>query len=318
MSQKHTIRWVLFHEPVELFVRTAEAFRDEIQKRTNGRIDIEIYKVDEFAKTNSVGAYQDVMNLVGSGEIEMSQVATPFLGQANAIDFYSLDLPFLFKDHAHASRVLEGPIGESMLDYLAEKTQVKGLAFTYSGGYRCIAADKPIDSAEGLRGLSMAVIASPVNSDTAKAFGTTPTVVAEQTIEERTRASSDYDTIQTTLPRYAAQVDSEIHPYIVNTRHSMYLTTIVINEQFWNGLSEEDQIAMKETAIHCAKLERQWSVDDAIRIEKNRAEQEKLGIKELIELRDSEVEKLRESAQPVLNKYKQVFTPGLVDSILKA
>lgn len=318
MSQNHKIRWVLFHEPVELFVRTAEAFRDEIQKRTNGRIEIEIYKVDEYAKTHTGGAYQDALTLLNNGEIEMSQVATPFLGQANAIDFYALDLPFLFKDHTHASRVLEGPIGEGMLDSLSAKTQIKGLAFTYSGGYRCIAADKPIQDVEGLRGLSMAVISSPVNSDTANAFGTTPTVVAEQTIEERTRTSSTYDTIQTTLPRYAAQVDSKVHPYVVNTRHSMYLTTIIINEKFWAGLSQEDQLAMKETALICSRLERQWSVDDAAKIETDRAEQEKLGIKAMIELSESETQKLKLAAEPVLEKYKSVFSSGLVESILKA
>ena len=50
MSQKHTIRWVLYHEPVDLFQRTAEAFGQEITRLTDGRINVEVYTVAEFAE----------------------------------------------------------------------------------------------------------------------------------------------------------------------------------------------------------------------------------------------------------------------------
>ena len=50
MSQTRTIRWVLYHEPIDLFIRTAEAFGDEIARLTDGRINVEIYSTTEFAE----------------------------------------------------------------------------------------------------------------------------------------------------------------------------------------------------------------------------------------------------------------------------
>ena len=54
----------------------------------------------------------------------------------------------LFRDHAHAANVLEGPVGQKLMDDMAEKTNIKGLACTYSGGYRMIPAQVALRTIE--------------------------------------------------------------------------------------------------------------------------------------------------------------------------
>jgi TRAP-type C4-dicarboxylate transport system substrate-binding protein len=318
MKQKHKVKWLLFHSPVELFLRTANAFSDEIKQLTDGRIDIEVYTIEQYAKEVNSDVYDDPLVLLKDNKIQMSQVQTYWLGVCDAVDFFAFDLPFLFKDHDHASRVLEGDIGNKLLDDLVNKTGMRGLAFTYSGGYRVIASTKEIKTAADLQGLSMAVKTSPVLSDMAKAFGTEPTAIIDAGLLERKQVRSDFDTIQTTLPRYALQVNSDTHPYVTNTRHNMFLTTIVINEEFWNSLSIEDQLLMRKAAFNSARLERQWSVDDATKIETDKTEQEKLGIKSMIEMSEEEIVKLKESSKTVLDKYRNVFTKNLIDDILES
>jgi TRAP-type C4-dicarboxylate transport system substrate-binding protein len=318
MKQKHKVKWLLFHSPVELFLRTANAFSDEIKQLTDGRIDIEVYTIEQYAKEVNSDVYDDPLVLLKDNKIQMSQVQTYWLGVCDAVDFFAFDLPFLFKDHDHASRVLEGDIGNKLLDDLVNKTGMRGLAFTYSGGYRIIASTKEIKTVADLQGLSMAVKTSPVLSDMAKAFGTEPTSIIDACLLERKQARSDFDTIQTTLPRYALQVNSDTHPYVTNTRHNMFLTTIVINEEFWNSLSIEDQLLMRKAAFNSARLERQWSVDDATKIETDKTEQEKLGIKSMIEMSEEEIVKLKESSKTVLDKYRNVFTKNLIDDILES
>lgn len=318
MKQKHKVKWLLFHSPVELFLRTANAFSDEIKQLTDGRIDIEVYTVEQYAKEVNSDVHDDPLVLLKDNKIQMSQVQTYWLGVCDAVDFFAFDLPFLFKDHDHASRVLEGDIGNKLLDDLVNKTGMRGLAFTYSGGYRVIASTKEIKTAADLQGLSMAVKTSPVLSDMAKAFGTEPTAIIDADLLERKHVRSDFDTIQTTLPRYALQVNSDTHPYVTNTRHNMFLTTIVINEEFWNSLSIEDQLLMRKAAFNSARLERKWSVDDAKKIETDKTEQEKLGIKSMIEMSEEEIVKLKESSKTVLDKYRNVFTKNLIDDILES
>jgi len=319
MKKTHQIKWILFHAPVEIFVRTAEAFAKEIGELTDGRINIEVYKLEEYADKFNQGVFVDPVTLLKTNEVQMSQIQTNWLGHSNATDFYALDMPFLFDSHDHCSRVLEGPIGESMLSSLPEKTQsMRGLAFTYSGGYRCIAAREPITSVEGFRGLSFAVRTNPVTYDMAKAFGTDPAVLDDLKLETRKDEGKNYDAVQTTLPRYQAQIDSDVHPYVINTRHNMFLTTILVNEDFWQALDLEDQIFMKTAAINASRQERQWSIDDANKIATDLQEQQRLGIKGVVDFPEQERSKLREMTQEVYKKYEHVFSPGFIDSIIKS
>jgi TRAP-type transport system periplasmic protein len=318
MKKTHNIDWILFHAPVEIFLRTAEAFSKEIGQLTDGRIKINVYQVEEYCNKFNSRSHTDPISLVKSGKVQMSQIQTNWLGHENATDFYALDLPFLFSSHEHATRVLEGEIGKSLLDSLPAKINMRGLAFTYSGGYRAIASTEIVNSVEEMQGRSMAVRTSPIGFDMAKAFGTTPGVLNDLVLETRKEDSRQYDMVQTTLPRYSHQIDSDTHPYIINTRHNMFLTTIIINEAFWNELDAEDQQLMRQAAFSSAQQERKWSVDDANKIETDKDEQKRLGIKGVVEFSDIEIDKLKAAAIDVYAKYNDVFSPGLVDSIKAA
>jgi TRAP-type C4-dicarboxylate transport system substrate-binding protein len=48
------------------------------------------------------------------------------------------------------------------------------------------------------------------------------------------------------------------------------LTTIVINDAFWNSLSIEDQMIIKQAALNSARKERAWSIEDAENIAKSK------------------------------------------------
>jgi TRAP-type C4-dicarboxylate transport system substrate-binding protein len=320
MNQTRTIRWVLYHEPVDLFLRTAKAFSKEIARTTNGRLAVEILTTEEFAEKYNNDAGLEPLVWMQSGDAEMTQIQISHLGAWHAPEFYALELPFLFDSHDHATRVLEGSIGETMLGDLDSKTPVHGLAFTYSGGYRCLAVDREINTAEDLKGLTMITNTNPVAIDTAEAFGCVAVPVnakdAFSGIKDTDSNHNGNNAIETTLPRYEREAKTELHTHVSNTRHSMYLTTILIAKDFWNGLSTEDQTAIKAAAMHSSTLERTWTVEDSIKIATSAEEQAKLGIS-YSEFADSERAKLKESVQPLYNKYRQIFGVDLIDGIIK-
>jgi TRAP-type transport system periplasmic protein len=315
MSEKYKIKWLLYHEPIDLFLRTAEAFRDEIKQLTDGRIEIEIYSTEQYRDQFANGVTHDPMALINQGDVQMSQVEVSKMGENNATDFFALELPFLFRSHEHATAVLDGPIGKSMLKSLPEKTAVTGLAFTYSGGYRVMASNKDITKAEDLKGLTMSTGINPIFLDLAEAFGCEGHKTDSENLEERRAIHSGMEVVQTTLPRYQIETDSSIHSNVVSTNHSMYLTTIIINNDFWLTLSIADQEAMRLAALNSARLERQWSVQDAENITTNSAEQARLGIKKLGSLSAEEQDKLVSAVTPIYEKYKDVFSTDLIKSI---
>src|ERR1051326_5532797 len=104
------IRWVIAHEPIGLFLKVAENFTKEVNKKTGGSFDIEVLSLTDYSKKYNSGnrtTKEALMSLIDSGAIEMSHIYTTWLADYNR-DLHVLDLPFLFRDHEHANTVLEG------------------------------------------------------------------------------------------------------------------------------------------------------------------------------------------------------------------
>jgi TRAP-type C4-dicarboxylate transport system substrate-binding protein len=326
MVKSQKITWLLYHQPVELFLRTANSFAKEITRLTQGRIEVDIQTLEDYCNEHHGGKLVDPISLMDSGAVHMSQTQVGYIGHWGAEDFYALEMPFLFDSHAHATRVLEGEIGENMLNSLADNSPVRGLAFTYSGGFRCIASNKPITKATDLEGLHMTVKTNPVFTDTANALGCRTTALTEFSYRDyldqvrdpnsETKASSDL--FQTTAIRFNTDVDHNHMPYLFNSKHSMYLTSILVSESFWQILTPEEQVQFKKAAFEAARLEREWSVRDGDEILKTVKIQSKMGIKAITEFDADQIDILKEKTQSVYKKYENIFTPGLLNDIRAA
>ena len=106
-----TIRWVIAHEPLDLFLRAAKDFQDYLNATQSvEKIEVEVMTLGEYSAKYKNGApvtKHDLLDLMESGEIEMSQMYTTWLAEKYDHDMLALEMPFLFENHDHATRVLE-------------------------------------------------------------------------------------------------------------------------------------------------------------------------------------------------------------------
>ena len=315
MQQKHQkIRWVLAHEPIELFIRAAKVFAAEVEARAPGQLDIEVMTMSEYSNKYNNGVLvtkHELVDLLDAGQIEMSQTYTITLGKVNK-DFFALDLPFLFKDHDHASRVFEGSVGKQLLDSLQESKKVKGLAFTYSGGFRIIPGNETVAKIEDLRGIKVRTSHSPVAIDTFKAVGAD---VVPMELEELTTGLEQADVTvgESTYPRVYALGQNKVSKVVNHTEHSLFLTSILVGSDFWNTLSSELQIVIADAAKVAARHERDLSVAD-VKLVQERCKAD--GI-EVIKMSANEQERFAQATKVVYEKYQDYFTAGLVEQIKK-
>ncbi|TMH56626.1 MAG: C4-dicarboxylate ABC transporter substrate-binding protein, partial [Betaproteobacteria bacterium] len=79
----------------------------EVERRTDGR-----YKVQTFY-SSALGAERESVEGVQLGTLDLTLTSTGPL--PNFVpDVAILDIPFLFRDYAHARAVLDGPIGQEL------------------------------------------------------------------------------------------------------------------------------------------------------------------------------------------------------------
>ena len=150
-----TLNWVLAHEPYHVFIKAARNFAQEVAEETRGEYQINVIDLTEWnqrAKDNLTTLTTDrerIINLVGNGSIDLATVYANTLGTLDQ-DMYALSMPFLFRDHEHAAKVFEGPIGESLLEGYSRRSNIQGMAFTYSGGFRNVLSSKKVSTLKGL------------------------------------------------------------------------------------------------------------------------------------------------------------------------
>ncbi len=311
MSKKQ-VKWVLAHEPIELFIRAAKVFAAEVNARAPEQLEIEVMTMSEYSQKYNNGVLvskHELVDLLDSGKIEMSQTYTITLGKINK-DFFALDLPFLFKDHDHASRVFEGDVGTGLLDSLQESKKIKGLAFTYSGGFRIIPGNEPVARIEDLRGIKVRTSHSPVAIETFKTLGADVVPMELEELSENL-GSANVAIGESTYPRVYALGHDKVSKVINHTEHSLFLTSILIGTDFWNTLSAELQAVVAESAKVAARYERVISIDD---VAKTQARAEADGI-EVIKMSKEEQARFAAETKVVYDKFENFFTAGLVKSI---
>ncbi len=307
-----TIRWVLAHEPIDLFLRAANRFSKEIIEKTNGQVQIEVMTISQYEakySPNKKITKHDLLDLMEAGEIEMSQMYTTTLGKFNK-DMFALDMPFLFRNHEHAATVLEGQIGQSLMTGLSDKSNIQGLAFTYSGGYRMIAATKPINTVADLKGLKVRIAKSPVAEDSFLAVGAIPVPMELEEINSAIGADL-IDGGESTYPRFYSMKQNEVSSYINDTQHSLFLTSILVSKNFWAKLDPQMQKLMSEAAVIAANIERKESVDD-IKVIQDKCKADGISV---ITLNTDEQNKFKTATESVYTKYENYFTQGLIKKI---
>ena len=132
-----------------------DTFAKEVEKRTNGR-----YKIQTFY-SGSLGGERESIEAVQLGTQELTFTSTGpvpnFVPEARI-----LDIPFLFRDKAHARAVLDGAIGQEMLTKFEAKG-FKALAWGENGVRHMTNSKRAVNAPDDLKGLKMRTMENPLH-----------------------------------------------------------------------------------------------------------------------------------------------------------
>jgi len=282
------------------------AYCSSVQRRTQKYRAIPNLEILDQADVNIDAAIKSFWQALFDSEIEMSQIQVGQVGELYS-DFHALDMPFIFDDHDHVSETLEGPIGQELCRNLGQKSGVTGLAFTYSGGYRVIGSDEPILTLDELKNKRIVVqnpitLGTTIESMGGKAVPVPPNLWNKYDLMGKGEA----DAVESTYLRFSGK-------HVLKTNHSMFMTTIVVSNKFWDTLTEQQQQAFRDAALVASRKEREWSIQDGETFETNAVEN---GVT-ITEISATDTEKLKKKSQITYVKSKYFFSDNLVTRIRK-
>jgi TRAP-type C4-dicarboxylate transport system substrate-binding protein len=314
--QKTTLNWVLAHEPYHVFIKAAKSFAAEVSAETNGKYNINVVSLtewNEIAKTNLTNHTTDrekIIELIDNGTIDLATVYASTLGKIDK-DINALAMPFLFNDHDEASNVIDGQIGQHLLSKISKSSNIRGLAFTYSGGFKIIPSTQAIETLNDFYQLNLSCTNNAVSIGTIKAIGANPVPLMIEDIAKKL-ATGEIAGGETTYTRYFILEQDKYTKYINDNEHSLFLTSLVINEQLWQSLGSEVQQVFANAAMRAAKIEREDSLADNLIVETQAFKQ---GI-ETIKMTSKEKAKFVNATKGLYSALNGYFSAGLLDQII--
>lgn len=318
MSKKTKIRWVIAHEPIKLFFRAAKDFEASLNAQQGAEeIEIEIMTPAEYSDRYNDGIIvtkHDLLDLMDQGKIEMSQMYTTWMAETYVKDMLAFEMPFIFQDHDHATRVLEGEVGEYLLDRVYQSSKsLRALSYTYSGGFRALMSDKEVTTLADLSGAKFRCNRNPVAQAVLKCIDIEPLVCELEETKDRFEDGA-IEGVEIVYPRvYPLNLDPHIQS-VIHTEHSLFLTTMLISDKFWNTLTPEVRSIIKNAAIEAGRKERAATIKDG-RETKDRMIAEG---KKVVEVSQEDDQLFRQRAQSVYAEFVDFFEPGLLDKIIKS
>jgi len=310
------IKWVIAHEPEELFVRAANYFVKELEDRQPGKFDIEIMTKTGFAHRYRNGVVEDMdglLKLAEEGHLDMCHTTTNSIGARYTNDFLALEMPFLFESHEHATAVLDGQVGRAMMGEIEKNGPMKSLAFTYSGGYRMLVGNTATPTLEDVASQVQRVNFGPIAKKTFAAIGA-QTKSVHLGLSADAIGNGEIDSSECTYPRFYGMDFDKVASVINDTKHSLFATNIMITKEKWETLTNEEQQDFQTAASLCATKEREDSLED-INITSKRCAHDGY---EIVTMSESERNRWKEATAPMYEELAHLFTPGLIDAIKDA
>jgi TRAP-type C4-dicarboxylate transport system substrate-binding protein len=218
----------------------------------------------------------------------------------------------MIQDLEHAYEALDGSIGQDLLAGVARKSNVKPLAYTFSGGFRLMPSLSAYENFKDFERTRVGISMSPVAHDTFTAVGALPRQVNVEKVRDGMMAN-EIDSGETTYPRFFVLGHDKVAKFINHTEHCLFLTGLIMNQKMWHELSDDDKKIFMYAAQEAAKLEREETLSVVQPVQEQAA---KLGIP-TITMTSAEKQKFIDATKPMYSKYETWFSPGVLSGIMK-
>jgi tripartite ATP-independent transporter DctP family solute receptor len=216
----------------------AEHFARLVQERTEGRVRVQIFPA------GALGNERDMIEGAQLGTIDMvvtsSAAAGPFVPALRI-----LDVPFLFRDPAHARGVLDGPFGAELLAAMPARNLI-GLAWG-DIGFRHISANKPIRTLDDLRGLKLRAQNNPIHLSAYRALGMQPTVIGFNELYAALQTGV-VDANEQPISIHVASRFYEVQRHLTLTGHLVASALFVASPSVFNRLPAATQEILRVAA----------------------------------------------------------------------
>lgn len=276
--------------------KTIQYFADLVEKKSNGRIKVEVFPSGQLYGDN-----EEMEALVSNN----CQFIAPSSTKLVSIDpaFQIFDIMFLFPTEDSVAKFFKDPEGgQKMLKRLENKGMV-GLGFIPSGFKQWFNSKNPIHTPADLKGVKFRAAAGGVLTEQYSALGTTSVSIPFNEVYTALQLKT-VDGSENSPANIYSQKYYEVQKYLTISNHGRFDYTVVTNKKFMDSLPEDlkkvVRDSMNEAMDFGIKLTKEADADYMAKIKGT-------GKMEVNEMTSQEREAFIKGVQPVWEKWRKVI-----------
>ncbi|WP_134699196.1 TRAP transporter substrate-binding protein [Ammoniphilus sp. YIM 78166] len=280
-------------------------FAEIVEKESGGTLKAQVFP------DGQLGGDVQVFEAMKMGSIQGSTMSSGPIASF-VPRFSALDLPFLFKDEATAYNILDGEIGQQLLDELPA-AGIVGLNY-WENGFRHLTNNiKEVKTVEDIKGLKIRTLENPLHLDMWKELGATPTPMAYTelftALEQKVVDGQENPAGNITTAKFY-----EVQKYVTKTGHIYNASVFMISKSFWDTLTDAEKEIVTKAAAEAQQYQRELNQQESV-------EAFDFLTKEgmtVTELSDEEKKKFVEAVQPVYQKYAAQLGEEFVNKLIES
>lgn len=266
-------------------------------------------KIQVYANS-TLGGDRDLLETCADGDI-------PFVVQNTApqVSFMSdlavFDLPCVFDSLDDCRKKIDDPQFNSLISdvYTEGGYHLLGMA---DQGFRVMSTNKPVNSLADFKGQKIRTMENSYHLAFWKALGANPTPMSFSEVYIGLQQHT-IDAQENPCEVIVSNNLYEQQDYVVETNHLPHLISLIVNDDFFKDLPEDEQEIMTEAAQLATEYAREQS--DA-RIADKVAVIEDSGT-QIIKLSDETRKEIREASQGVYDSIREKINPDIYNSYME-
>jgi tripartite ATP-independent transporter DctP family solute receptor len=284
--------------------QAAVKYAEIMDRLSGGKLRIKVYPATQL------GSETQMIAAVRGGVQEIAIVASAPV--ATIIKEYQLfDLPFLFTNEKEVDTVLDGKLGQRLLD-LADNKEMIGLCYWENGFRQVTNSKRPIATLDDMAGLKLRVMQNPVYIDSFKALGANaiPMPFTELYSAMETKA---IDAEENPISIIYASKFFEVQKYLSLTNHAYAPYVVLVSKAFWDKLDDKERGQLREGCYEGRSYQRELNR----RMTAELIETLKKGGMIVTSISPAETNKMKEKLKPIVERYTQEIGASIVEQAQK-
>jgi tripartite ATP-independent transporter DctP family solute receptor len=234
--------------------RAVKFFADQVEKASGGKMRVRAVGAAALGPDT-----QMQQALIGGAQEMMVGSTATLVGITKEMALW--DTPFLFNNVREADAILDGPIGQKVMDKLQEKGLV-GLVYWENGFRNLTNSKRPVQRMEDFDGIKLRVMQNNVYLDSFKTLGANavPMPFSELFGALETKTVDGQENPFNTI---LSSKFFEVQKYLSVTNHVYSPWIVLVSKKWWDGLSKDEQKVLLDAARASRDFERKDTREEA-------------------------------------------------------